>query len=62
MRSKTHRSMIVIKGQVSAPAVAALATSTPSRFPRSLEFQIGAGLDMVAGALVAGAVGGRGTE
>ena len=30
--------MIVINGQVSAPAVAALATSTPSRLPRSFVF------------------------
>jgi hypothetical protein len=37
-RFGAYRSMIVINGQVSAPAVAALATSTPSRLPRSFVF------------------------
>lgn len=32
--------MMVINGQVSAPAVAALATSTPIRLPRSLVFHV----------------------
>jgi hypothetical protein len=32
--------MIVINGQVNAPAVAALARSTPSRLPRSFVFHV----------------------
>ena len=38
----TYLSMIVISGHVSAPADAALATSTPSRSPRSFVFHVGA--------------------
>lgn len=39
---KSHRSIIVISGHVSAPAEAALTTSTPSRKPRSRVFHVGA--------------------
>lgn len=48
---RTHRSMIVMSGHVSAPAVPALATSTPSRSPRSFVFHVDAALVFVAGAV-----------
>lgn len=41
--------MIAMSGHVSAPAVAALATSTPSRSPRSFVFHVDAVL-VLAGA------------
>lgn len=37
--SRTYRSIIVITGQVNAPAVTALATSTPNRGPKRSVFQ-----------------------
>lgn len=41
--------MIAMSGHVSAPAVAALATSTPSRSPRSFVFHVDAVLVFAAG-------------
>lgn len=46
---KAHRSIIVIKGHVSAPAVAALATSTPTRNPKSFVFHVDAAVVLAAG-------------
>lgn len=54
---QTYRSMIVINGHVSAPAVAALATSTPSRSPRSFVFHIGAPVVFAGEGAVAVATG-----
>lgn len=51
--------MIVINGHVSAPAAAALATSTPRRRPKSVVFHIGAAFDAAEPEL---GVFGRATE
>ena len=52
--------MIVISGHVSAPALAALTTSTPSRRPKSFVFHVGAAFCVCTGA--AGITVDRATE